>query len=100
MSERVRTLLVENLRIDPEDVYVIDGPLGTADLMELHRLNRPELKDTPFTPRTPPALRGSRDIFAVIQQGDILLHHPYDNFGTIVEFLQQAAFDPQVLAIK
>jgi polyphosphate kinase len=101
MSDRVRTLLVENLKIDPEDVWVIDGPLGLSDLMELYgRVNRADLKENPFVARTPSVVRGASDLFAVIQQEDILLHHPYDSFGTVVDFIRSAALDANVLAIK
>lgn len=100
MSDRVRTLLVENLKIDPEDVWVVNGPLALDDLMELYRLNRADLKDPPFVARTPSLLRSGGDLFAVIQQNDVLLHHPYDSFGTVVDFIRSAAADPNVLAIK
>ncbi len=100
MPARIKTLLMENLRLDPEDVYTVEGPLGMSDLMELYRINRPDLKDEPFVARTPTQLRGASDIFAVLQQGDVLLHHPYDSFTSVVEFIEAAAKDPKVLAIK
>ena len=64
-------------------------------------MDRPDLKDTPFAPRVPTTLRTSgEDIFAVLRSQDVFLHHPYDSFTPVIEFLQTAAHDPQVLAIK
>ncbi|HKV60174.1 MAG TPA: polyphosphate kinase 1, partial [Ktedonobacteraceae bacterium] len=83
-----------------DDLSIIDGPLGLGDVMELYRLERPELKDPPFTPRTPPELRKGSDLFAAIRQRDLLMHHPYDSFDSVVEFIHAAAHDPDVLAIK
>jgi len=101
MPPRIRSLLLDNLEITPDDLTVIDGPLGMGDVMELHDLGRPDLKDPPFTPRTPPYLRKGNDLFAVIREHDLLLHHPYDTFdSSVVEFIRVAAHDPDVLAIK
>lgn len=101
MPPEVRTILVSNLEVDPYDVYTTNGPLGLSSLWELHRVDRPDLKDKPFTPRTPPALQNVRgSIFSVLRQRDILLHHPYDSFSPVVNFLEAAADDPDVLAIK
>lgn len=100
MPRRIRSLLLENLEITEDDLTVIDGPLGLGDLMELQSITRPDLKDTPFTPRVPPIIRNSENIFDAIQQHDILLHQPYDSFNPIVDFIRAAAEDPQVLAIK
>jgi polyphosphate kinase len=100
MPVRIRSLLLDSLEIISDDLTVIDGPLGLGDVMELHRLDRPELKDPPFTPRTPPELRIDHDLFAAIRQHDLLMHHPYDTFDSVVEFIRAAAHDPQVLAIK
>lgn len=100
MSDRVRSLLLQNLDLAADDVYVLDGRLGLDDLMELYRLDRPDLKDRPFVPRVPATLRGASDPFAVIRQGDVLLHHPFDSFSTVVDFIKGAAVDPGVLAIK
>jgi polyphosphate kinase len=99
MPDYLRTLLIEKLPVDPADVYVVDGPLGLGALMELTRINRPDLKDPPFHPRTPALLRES-DIFSVIRDHDLLLHHPFDSFDPIVDLLNQAAYDPAVLAVK
>jgi polyphosphate kinase len=93
-------LLTENLELDSADVYTVEGPLGLSALSDLYKLDRPDLKDTPFTPRVPAPLRNTRDIFFAIQQGDILLHHPFDSFSPVVDFIQAAASDKDVLAIK
>jgi polyphosphate kinase len=100
MPQRIRELLLENLEITEDDLTVIDGPLGLVDVMELYGLDRPDLKDPPFTPRRNAALRKSPDLFAAIQEHDLLMHHPYDTFDSVVEFIRAAAHDPQVLAIK
>jgi polyphosphate kinase len=87
--------------LTPNDVYEVHGLLDTADLLTLHSLDLPALKDPPFHPVTPARLAQGRNIFEVIREGDVLLHHPYDSFATSVErFIQAAAEDPDVLAIK
>jgi polyphosphate kinase len=84
-----------------DDLYEVPGLLDAADLLSLTALDLPELKDPPFHPGTQPRLGASRNIFDVIREGDLLLHHPYDSFATSVErFIQTAADDPDVLAIK
>jgi polyphosphate kinase len=98
MTDEVRELLCRELDVAGSDVYVVRGPL-------VHALDRPDLKDEPFAPMTPPRLATADDepvdLFAAIRQGDILLHHPYDSFATSVEaFIKQASRDPDVLAIK
>jgi polyphosphate kinase len=98
MPPRIRSLLLNNLELTPGDLTVIDGPLGMGNVVELYDLDRPELKDQPFTPRT--LLRKDSNIFAAIQKRDILLHHPYDSFASVVNFIQAAARDPDVLVIK
>jgi polyphosphate kinase len=100
MPLRIRNLLLDALEITPDDLTVVDGPLGMGDVMELHRLNRPDLKDPPFTPRIPLELRKDQDLFAAVRQHDLLIHLPYDTFDSVVEFIRVAARDPQVLAIK
>ena len=74
--------------------------LGTSDLWTIVNLDRPELHDQPFTPAIPKRLVAERDMFAAIREGDLLLHHPYESFDPVVQFVRQAAADPQVLAIK
>ncbi len=103
MSDRMLHLLMRNLEVEPADVYALSHPLGLSDLMSLLDLDRPELKDPPFVPSTPPQFRDlktSDDVFNAIRKGDILLHHPYDNFTPVLEFIRAAAADPKVLAIK
>jgi len=103
MPMRIRDILIENLEVDRHDIYSLNGPLGISDLMELHTLDRHDLKYPPLKQSTPAALRSeARDenLFGIIQREDILFHHPYDSFMPIVDFLSQAARDPDVLAIK
>jgi polyphosphate kinase len=100
MPERVRQLLATNLKIEASEVEPVQGPQGVSDLMVLTGLDRPDLKDPPVLPHVPPALRTRTGIFAAIRQQDHLLHHPYDSFIPVVDFIQAAAEDPDVLAIK
>ena len=100
MPPRIRSLLLNNLEITSLDLTVVDGPLGMGDVMELHDLDRPDLKDAPFNPRVPPFLQRGADLFAAIRRYDILLHHPYDSFNSVIDFIRTAADDPQVLTIK
>jgi polyphosphate kinase len=100
MPDQIRTILEQNLSIDHSYVYESEGPLGLSALMSLYDLEYPHLKDPPFRPYVPLVLHNSRDIFACIRSQDILLHHPYDSFAPVVEFVQAAASDPNVLAIK
>jgi polyphosphate kinase len=100
MPERIRDILVDNLGIAPYQVFTVDGPLGLADIMELVRIERADLKDIPFTPSIPPPLARGENVFAAIRRHDILLYHPYDSFNPVVDFVREAARDPQVLAIK
>ena len=100
MPPRIRSLLLDELEITSDDLTVVDGPLGMGSVMELHRLDRPDLKDPPFAPRVPAALRKDQDLFAAIRQEDLLIHLPYDTFDSVVEFIRIAARDPDVLAIK
>ncbi len=100
MSEQVRDILVANLGLAPYQVYTADGPIGLADLMGLTRVNHPELKDPPFQPAVPPFLNTEENIFSVLSRHNILLYHPYDSFDPVIDFVRQAARDPDVLAIK
>ena len=101
MPEPVRDILVENLEVEPHDIYTLEPPLGMSDIAQLHDLDRPDLKFPPFVPAIPPELRAlDTNIFSAIRQEDIILHHPYDSFSPVVEFLSAAARDPAVLAIK
>jgi polyphosphate kinase len=97
----IRQALLGTFRLGEDDLYVIDGPLNPARLMALCEGDHsPELRDPPFVAPVHPLLRDQPDPFAVIRERDILLHHPYDNFSSVVEFLEKAAEDPRVLAIK
>ncbi len=97
----IRAQLLETLNLSEEDLYVIDGPLNPIRLMAIYEGDHsPELRDPPFIAPVAEALRDETDVFAAIRKRDILLHHPYENFSSVVEFLDQAAEDPKVLAIK
>ncbi|HZI86961.1 MAG TPA: polyphosphate kinase 1 [Pyrinomonadaceae bacterium] len=100
MPQEMVEYLTTSLAIEPEDVYVIDGLLDVPSLMGLYRIDKPELKDKPLKPHVPTVLRKKESIFQAIKKQDQLLHHPYTSFGTFVDFIQEAAQDPQVLAIK
>ena len=102
VSERILEILASNLPIDKQDVYRISGSIGLGRLIELYALDRPDLKDKPFVPSIPTSLEGDgeEDIFSVVRHEDLLLHHPYESFQPVVEFLKAAARDPNVLAIK
>jgi polyphosphate kinase len=102
MSNRIREILMENLAIDRNDIYSIDGPMGYSDLWSLYSIDRYDLKDQQFRPAIPRILRKDIDgnIFSAIREKDILLHHPYDSFAPVIQFLKTAANDPDVLAIK
>ena len=103
MPPAILDILAKNLEVSRDDIYQLSGPLGLSRLRHLWAIDRPELKDPPFVPATPTALEVGEereDIFAAIRGGDILVHHPFDSFQPVVSFLQQAARDPAVLAIK
>jgi len=101
MPAAIRDILTENLELDAHDVYTMEPPLGMSDIEQLYALERPELKYPPFVPALPSDVEdGEGDIFAAIRRQDILLHHPYDSFDPVVDFLDAAARDPAVLAIK
>ena len=103
MPASVLTILVQNLEITSREVYRTARPLSLKRLLSLYSLDRPELKDAPFVPAIPPGLSGfgeEDDIFSRIRKQDILIHHPFDSFQPVIEFLRKAAHDPAVLAIK
>jgi polyphosphate kinase len=102
MPEKVLEILTSNMEIDPQDVYRIEGPIDLSRLMQLYSLDRPDLKDRPFVPSVPAAFGpdSEEDVFAIIRQQDVLLHHPFESFQPVMEFLRQAVRDPDVLAIK
>jgi len=85
----------------PDDIFFAPGPLKLGDLQQLYtQIPNAELKEAPFNPRMPVALATTDDIFAIIRRGDLLLHRPYDSFTAVIEFVQSAAEDPDVVAIK
>jgi polyphosphate kinase len=93
--------LAGKLELDPSDIYRVHGPLDLSRLRHLLSLDRPDLKDKPFLPYTPAGFVSKEDeVFDLIRQQDQLLHHPYESFQPVVEFLRRAARDPDVLAIK
>jgi polyphosphate kinase len=92
--------LAEALSIEPDDVYVTGGILGVGDLMQLYGLNRPELRDKPIRANMPAPLSDKKSFFSAIRKHDLLLHHPYTSYDTVTDFIEAAARDPKVLAIK
>ena len=101
MPEGMVHFLAEKLEIGPESVYRVDGPVDLGRLKHLLHADRPDLKDKPFLPYTPPGMGTNEDdLFGLIRQEDQLLHHPYESFQPVIDFLRKAAKDPDVLAIK
>jgi polyphosphate kinase len=97
----LRALIMEELAVTADEVVEVRGLLGIADLKELVISSRPDLLWPPFTPRVPERVQDHEgDMFAAIRQKDMLLHHPYETFDMVIRFLEQAARDPNVLAIK
>ncbi|MGH7645469.1 MAG: polyphosphate kinase 1 [Gemmatimonadales bacterium] len=100
-DERFVRLLRDALDLEERDVYRVSGPVDLTAFLALHRRDGfRALKDEPLVPRVPPAFARGGDVFALIRAGDILVHHPYESFGCVAEFIERAADDPQVLAIK
>ncbi|MBI1827718.1 MAG: polyphosphate kinase 1 [Planctomycetes bacterium] len=100
-DERFVKLLEEALEIVPSDVYRVAGPVDLTALMALQQLDGfRSLKDEPLVPRVPPVFAGAPNLFDVIRNQDVLAHHPFESFGCVVDFIERAANDPQVLAIK
>ena len=100
IPEDIRSMLLGKLEIEADDVYEVEGPLGLSGLMQIASMSRPILRDPAFSARVPVQWQEASDPFAAIRQSDILLHHPYDSFTPVLEFLSCAADDPNVLAIK
>ncbi len=104
MADDMRDLLVRELELSPADVSVVEGPLDLSGLWTVYGVDRPDLKDEPWVPQTQPSLARTDpppDLFALLQATDILVQHPYDSFATsVAAFIDQAARDPKVLAIK
>ncbi len=102
MPQRLVDILTTNLELDQNDVYRCEGPLDLSRVRALLNIERPALKDKPFIPYTPKGFTASpsSEIFSTISEGDILVHHPFESFQPVVDFLRAAAEDPNVLAIK
>ncbi|MCV7351455.1 RNA degradosome polyphosphate kinase [Mycobacterium parmense] len=104
MTESMLELLLRELDVHPGDVIEVPGLLDLSSLWQIYGIDRPALKDRAFVPATSPAFvdrETPRSIFATLREGDVLLHHPYESFSTSVQrFIEQAAADPNVLAIK
>ncbi len=104
MSEHVLELLLRELDVDPNNVVEVPGLLDLSCLWAAHKVGPAELKDEPYVPVTHPAfgeVETPKSVFSTLREGDVLVHHPYDSFSTSVQrFIEQAAADPKVLAIK
>lgn len=101
IDKRLLKMIQDELMIDKDDIYHIDGPLDLTFLMKMYGLEGfDHLKNRPYTPQPVPEISPEDDIFEVIRRGDVLLHHPYQTFAPVVEFIRQAARDENVLAIK
>jgi polyphosphate kinase len=104
ISERVLTWLLTELDVDPADAVEVPGLLDLSSLWQIYGADKPLLKDAPFVPATNPAFAEGetpKSVFSTLRDGDVLLHHPYESFATTVQrFIEQAAADPRVLAIK
>lgn len=92
--------LADSMSITAEDIYTVNGAINVGDFMDLYKIDRPDLKDTPLVTARPPILHGDESIFEIIKRQDVLLHHPYMPYSIVTDFIEEAAKDPDVLAIK
>jgi polyphosphate kinase len=100
MSDEMAGYLMESIGVEPDDVYVVDGPLNVQDLTQLCDLKRPDLKYKPLRTNMPAPIGKGKSIFDEIRSQDVLLHHPYTDYSSVTRFIRAAADDPNVLAIK
>jgi polyphosphate kinase len=99
--EDITTFLLRQFALTKDDLYQVNGPVNLNRLMSIYDLvDRPDMKYAPFTPSIPRRIVAKEDIFAVMRDSDLLLHHPFESFVPIIDFLRQASLDPYVLAIK
>lgn len=101
MPDNIRYILIKSLDIEEDDLYETSAPINLSDFMHLYKIGRRELKDPQFSGRQLPAFRDKEEsVFSVIRNEDILLHHPFDSFSNVIDFINDAARDSKVLAIK
>ena len=100
MSNDMAGYLMQSIGVEPDDVYVRQGPLNIPDLDHLCDLDRPDLKYGRLRTTVPAVLKLDKSIFDAIKRRDVLLHHPYTDYSTVINFIRSAAYDPKVLAIK
>jgi polyphosphate kinase len=100
-SPRMAEFLLQQFGLSDADLYRVDGPVNLYRLREVpERVDRPELKYPVFLPGPPPPLAGQKDIYAVLRRQDVLLHHPYESFQPVIDFIRTSVNDPRVIAIK